>query len=1049
MYATSPREPAIIRRPAAAILCLLALLAVALPAQAIDRLRVWHDGREIDVVDRDGWAIYDGDIIVGRTAQVLERSRSEGPDGKRIGSLTAKSRTLGGLGRHWPRGASGLFAVPYVVETDPDGNVPAAVAAFNDSLSGFMRAVPRTNETDYVAFTLSATDTSGFCFSSVGRVGGRQIIQGSRLCAGGGLVHEMGHALGLYHEQQHEDSALFVQINLANVDPSRVRNYIPSVNQRSATPYDFASIMHYNSSGLAREGEQTLETIPPGVAIGQRVGFSAADLEGIRRLYGSPPQQVTVTSFPAGLTVLVDGVATATPATFNWGIGSSHVLDVPATAQTMNGAAHVFARWNVDQFGDLASRRVISVTAGDGTMTAPTTQPAVSTYTASFVRNKEVRLTTSGNNVGVGGSVVATPSPSALPGVTGTYYRERQAFTLDAVPNPGSLLGSWGGSYFYSVAHTTQYRTTFRGPVVFSDTRQTAYEYRASFVDFPLLSIRARSQDGEALGLRATVTRTGSASTDERLPYNGVAWTSGQAGTVSAAATQSPFAPTVRYVFLDWDGNPSPSIAVSSPALGQSSRTVTANFSKEYQAYVQVNPNCGGSITLPGDATAWYAHGSSVLVSLATNSGWVFAGWDGSLSGTAAVTNLAVDDVPNLIANLNTVGTPLAVTSVTPAKVASGVPVTLQITGTGFTPLTEVYVSGVREPSQFVSATQLTATATPADFPATGLAIVTVANRPGGTGTCSVSAFGKMDVIGNASGGAPVSGRGNTKTLGSRATVSTAATLYGGFALEESSLVYVLVRGNSLGTLGVTQGFLDAPRVRIYNSQGLDMVLDLSGRVGFNGCSASSTAESPVVNYYQNIRGQPAHARDACIAQTLPPGAYTFSVTPSIPGVTGTATSTPSAGEVLFEVTLGGGGGSIAKTLGSRATVSQAATLYGGFAIASSSVVYILVRGNSLGTLGVTQSYLDAPRVRIFDGQGRDLITDVNGNAGFGSCLATHSLQQPVFDHYRFIRGQPAESRDACVRQNLTPGVYSFSVTPSGVSLPPAGEVLFEVTLAP
>ena len=213
------------------------------------------------------------------------------------------------------------------------------------------------------------------------------------------------------------------------------------MNQRSATPYDFASIMHYGSSGFASEGEDTLETIPPGIAIGQRTGFSVADLEGVRRLYGAPAQQVTVTSFPAGLTVLVDGVATLTPATFNWGIGSSHVLDVAASAQAMNGAALVFARWNVDRLGDLASRRVISVIAGDGTMTAPTTQPAVSTYTASFVRNKEVRLTTSGNRVGVGGSVVATPSPSALPGVTGTYYRERQAFSLDAVPNAGSLLG--------------------------------------------------------------------------------------------------------------------------------------------------------------------------------------------------------------------------------------------------------------------------------------------------------------------------------------------------------------------------------------------------------------------------------------------------------------------------------------------------------------------------------------------------------------------------------------------------------------------------------
>ena len=148
-------------------------------------------------------------------------------------------------------------------------------------------------------------------------------------------------------------------------------------------------------------------------------------------------------------------------------------------------------------------------------------------------------------------------------------------------------------------------------------------------------------------------------------------------------------------------------------------------------------------------------------------------------------------------------------------------------------------------------------------------------------------------------------------------------------------------------------------------------------------------------------------------------------------------------------MTLGGGGGSITRTLGSRATVTQAATLFGGFEIASSSVVYILVRGNSLGTLGVTQSFLDAPRVRVFDGQGRDLVTDASDNAGLNLCLASNSLQMPVLDFYSLVRHQAAEGRDACVAQTLTPGVYTFSVTPSASSIPSAGEVLFEVTLGP
>ena len=53
---------------------------------------------------------------------------------------------------------------------------------------------------------------------------------------------------------------------------------------------------------------------------------------------------------------------------------------------------------------------------------------------------------------GVGGTVTATPSPAPLPGLTGTFYRERQDFSLTPVPTAGSYFGQWSGSYFFGVA---------------------------------------------------------------------------------------------------------------------------------------------------------------------------------------------------------------------------------------------------------------------------------------------------------------------------------------------------------------------------------------------------------------------------------------------------------------------------------------------------------------------------------------------------------------------------------------------------------------------
>jgi hypothetical protein len=153
--------------------------------------------------------------------------------------------------------------------------------------------------------------------------------------------------------------------------------------------------------------------------------------------------------------------------------------------------------------------------------------------------------------------------------------------------------------------------------------------------------------------------------------------------------------------------------------------------------------------------------------------------------------------------------------------------------------------------------------------------------------------------------GAPVPKSAGAQTLGARATVTQSDTLYGGFQLTSTALVYILVRGNSLGTLGITQAYLDAPRVRVYDGQGVDLIFDISGTPGFNACTSNGTYSAPVSDYYTFTRRQPEHIRDACTSITLAPGGYSFTVTPSIAGQTTTNfNSSPPYGEVLFEVTL-------------------------------------------------------------------------------------------------------------------------------------------------
>jgi len=153
--------------------------------------------------------------------------------------------------------------------------------------------------------------------------------------------------------------------------------------------------------------------------------------------------------------------------------------------------------------------------------------------------------------------------------------------------------------------------------------------------------------------------------------------------------------------------------------------------------------------------------------------------------------------------------------------------------------------------------------------------------------------------------GAPKSA--SASTVGARAVSSNSQTVFGGFELSQTATVYILVRGNSMGTLGITSNYLDAPHVRIFNAANQDMVTQ-SGYAGFNDCDPTSSSDAAVYNYY-SARGIAPSTRDTCLAGIFNAGAYTFSVTPSLLNVNNalrsSGTSGPSAGEILFEVKLG------------------------------------------------------------------------------------------------------------------------------------------------
>jgi hypothetical protein len=761
---------------------------------------MWR-GRPVTYQVINGRNIYEGDIILENVQPMPEAGQGGGVHSDSVGLVNSSYL--------WPK-VNGVAQIPYVIDgASNNPNLNSAISTYNSTFAGVIQLVPRTTQANYIDINLS-DGNNGVCEATEGDANvGEQFVTGASNCTIATILHEFGHVTGLWHEQSRTDAANYVTFNYANVIKGSIGNFLPAVDndQQNLTPYDFASVMEYPAFSFSRNGGPPLESIPPGMPLSNLDGYSAADVEGIMRLYGVAPTEVTVTSNPAGLQVMVDGSPVTTPMAYSWLLNSTHTLDVATDVQTLNGIIanssdpvqpttfyYTYGVWN-----DGGSQsHTITVTPGNGDAGFPSTGPQIATYSANFIQLVPYTPTISPASSGTV-TLTGTPAPQNLTvnGVPGTYVVARQQATLTASANSGYSFYEFNNGPYWLPGGLSSNPKTFYVPETGLTLNTTA-----EFTNNPVYTVDV-TPNYFSSNLSVYVDGNFTYVPKNFSSFWDSTWTANSNHTLDFSSGLEPFDVNTQFIFSTWTpGGATNPLTVTLPA---SSQSYIATLTPEYVPATNFNP-CGGTATITPASTmgGFYPSGTTLTYtetpSTTSPAGqWIFTGWSYDLTGTSPSEMLSPTDESLVYATFNTTTAPLAITSLSPPSVVAGSgQFVLTIKGTGFTPQTgnaiEIvgfnFFSGPSFSVTFVSSTELQVTIPASNIATPGTYLVYVENFPSSDG-CAVFAHQPFFVSQGA-------GSGATTVTATPTTVTFPSTVLN--ATSTGSAITVKNTGSSTAT---------------------------------------------------------------------------------------------------------------------------------------------------------------------------------------------------------------------------------------------------------
>ncbi|MBC7187086.1 MAG: VCBS repeat-containing protein, partial [Calditrichaeota bacterium] len=423
-------------------------------------------------------------------------------------------------------------------------------------------------------------------------------------------------------------------------------------------------------------GETLLVEVRDGAAgyVKGSVVFSTAAVDSLNLVISVFTQQITVTTTPPGLQVVVDGQPYVAPQTFAWIRGSSHTLSAPSPQQAGPGTRQVFNAWSDGG----AQTHAITVPASNQTFTAQFMTQHELTVVSSYGAPFGAGWYAAGSSATFGVSTPDTSTPGIkrlLVGWTGTgtgAYTGPNAVATVVMNNPIQEQAEWRTQYYLAV--TSPYGSpTGQGwydegsmarfgvttPEVHGTTRYVLTGWSGHYTG---------TSATDSLRMDGPKSVVASWATEHYLSVNspyGVP--SGQGWYRQGSTAQFGVVPGVvvvnggvRRVFLRWAGSGAgsysgtdtlASVVVNNPI------TETAQWKTQYRLTTAVNPPGGGSM-VPEPPGLWCDSMAVVTLSATPNSGggYIFAGWSGALSGTANPASLTMNGPKSVTANFTPPG---------------------------------------------------------------------------------------------------------------------------------------------------------------------------------------------------------------------------------------------------------------------------------------------------------------------------------------------------------------------------------------------------------